>query len=294
MKDGPAAGANVVVPLWGTGRPLLLTQAYGFKGDAELGGFGVGLILRGRLAETRMVEANAFIEGLRAREGYSYPQFGAGLAYSESWFTARINGYFPLRGGDNRVAHTDRWTNRETRLDGSVVGVDWSCDSIEHRSPGLGFDAELEFRLPDPPKWIDPHLVVGYFYREADDRSAVHSGMLVRGELHLGRNWELQGEWRDDAAEIGQEYRVVLRWQTSFGGPEGAAAGGVVSSMSYMDRAMLGPVEREPWPTVTRPVSHGNFKKGPARLISGPVEEGTPPADPDDCCPSSSTPLIFE
>jgi hypothetical protein len=293
LKDGPATGANVVVPLLGRGKTRILGQGYGFKGDASLGGLGFGLILRNRLRTARMVEASAFIEGLQDREGFSYPQFGLGLAYSETWFTARINGYFPLRGGTDRPTDSARWTERERLMDGSVVGVDWSRESFEHVSPGLGFDAELEFHLPEPPRWVDRHLVLVYFYREADDLSAVLSGVLVRGELHFGENWALEGEWRDDASDIGQEYRFVVRYQKRFGGGEEVNGEQTIAGSSYMDRMMSGPVERRPWPTVTHPKHDGDARRGGARLLFAP-EHASPTPLPDDCCPSAGSPLIFE
>ena len=292
LKDGPAVKANVVVPLFGVGHSLVLTQLYGFKGDAELAGIGAGVIARYRIAAAEVLEVSAFIDGLRDREGFSYPQLGMGFAYSRAWFTARANGYLPLRGGDERTIGTHEWSSRNGNQASGWSRTEWSQELIQHESPARGFEAEIELRLPQPPRWVDPRIAAGYYYFEADDRSSVHSGLTLRGELHFGENWAVEGAWRSDASEIGQEYRFVLRYQKWFGG-EDTAVSGRSSDSQYFDHLMRGPVEREPWPTITRARRNGPERRGDSRQIQPPWKEA-PPAVPDDCCPNADGPLIFE
>ena len=290
VDGGAAFRADLVKLLAGSGTTALLGEAYLLKGEADLGGFGAGLILR-HSVPGHLLELNAFFDGLQDEHGYSYPQLGAGIAYSQSWFTARVNGYLPLRDGDDVRIRTRTWSSLEGHFNEPMRSVDWSQDEIEHRSATRGFDAEFEVQLPKPPSWIDPHLAVGYFYRAADDRSAVYSGLLVRAELHFANNWSAEAEWRNDAHGIGDEYRFLVRYQIRFGG----AAESAVPSGSWENARMYAPAERHPWPSVSRVKRDSEAKPTSSQTINSP-EEPTPasPAPADDCCPGAGSPLVFE
>ena len=293
LEDGLALGGSVTRPLANWGQTRLLAEAYGFKGDSDLGGFGGGLILRQRISKLHYVELNAFFDALQDREGFSYTQLGVGIAYAQPWFTARVNGYFPLSGGRDVKVGERTWTQTDRNFRTGVTEVDWSSDLLEHRSPGMGFDAEVEVRLPNPPRWIDPHLAVGYYYRAADDRSNVYSGALLRGELHFGEKWAVEGEWRSDAGDVGQEWRVVVRYQVQFGGRSSSPAGN--AQERWMEYQLNRPVERRPWPVISRSERKGDAERGNVRFI--PLEQGDESAGKTkaaDCCPTANDPLIFD
>jgi hypothetical protein len=289
--DGGAALQTNLVKLIASGNgTALLGEAYALKGDADLGGFGAGLIFRHQVPG-HLFELNAFFDALQDADGYSYPQLGTGIAYSQNWFTARVNGYLPLRGGNDARRDTHRWHSREVRLSEPMNSVDWSQDVIEHRSAAGGFDAEFEARLPKPPPWIDPHLAVGYFYRAADDRSAVYSGCLVRAELHFARNWSVEAEWRNDAGGIDDEYRFLIRYRIDFGSPIERVA----PSGSWESAGMYASAERHPWPAVSRTKAKSEAKRAGSHPIVSPSEAPESPAPPPaDCCPDAGSPLVFE
>lgn len=301
--DG-AVGLHLATPLFDSRSSTVLLEGYGFEGEGDLGVVGVGLVYRRAVAKHGILEASAFFEGLRSTDGFSYPQLGAGLGYSpDSWITFRANGYLPLEGKDSGNSGTERWS--ETEGSGSDRNEVYLSRKFSYeRAPMRGFDVEAEFRLPKPPRWVDPSLAVGYAFREAEDRSEVYSGVTVRGELRFAKHWVVEGEWRQDMHGVDQEWRAGVRFEILFGGPAGVDEGGAVvssgrnsepletSSWATNGRASERylPVQRFPWPTVARGVTHGKTDRQEG---SRPLSQPAPVADPDDCCPSGNSPLIF-
>ncbi len=308
VEHDAAFGMHVVRPVFHSRSAAVLVEGYGFEGEEELGLAGGGVIYRRSVSSRGTFEASAFFEGLRSTDGFSYPQLGAGIAFSpDRWVTLRANGYLPLRGKDSRHSGTDRWSETE----GSGADrreVDFSRERRSERAPMRGFDVEAELRLPEPPRWVDPRLAVGYAYREAEDLPEVHAGVTVRGELHFAKHWVVEGEWRDDMHGVEQEWRVGVRFQMLLGGAPASeghrapvAHGKNAVPMedaseredSRADERYL-PVQRFPWPTVARGSSRGSARRGGSRSLAPVQAQPQSPADPGDCCNSGKDPLIFE
>jgi hypothetical protein len=197
--------------------------------------------------------------------------------------TLLANGYLPLRGKDSRPLGSDHWSETEGR-GGSLREVDYWRDYRAERAPMRGFDLEVEFRLPDPPKWVDPRVAVGYAYRDSDERPEVYAGLVVRGELRFAKHFLAEAEWRQDAHGIDQEWRVGLRYQMLFGGPAGAD--------ETKSANLYAPVQRFPWPTVARGVSEGKAHRGETRALA-PAQPQQADPEPADCCGGYNPPLIF-
>ena len=275
--DG-AFGAHFVRPVLRRGNSNVLVEAYGYEGEERLGIVGGGLVYRRAVGSRGAFEASAFFEGLRSTDGFSYPQLGAGVAYSpDRWITLRGNGYLPLRGKDRRHGGTERWAESEGS-GADLREVHYSRKHFSERAPMRGFDVEAELRLPNPPRWVDPRLAIGYAYREAEDRPEVYAGPLVRGELHFAKHWVVEGEWRDDAHGIDQEWRIGIKFQMPLGGSADT------HSVRGDERAL--PVKRFPWPTVARGPAHGDARRGDT------FSRALVPRD--DCCESGEDPLIFD
>lgn len=285
VEQTQAFGLHVVTPIFHKSASALLVEGYGYKGETKLALAGGGLIYRRTLSDHSSFEANAFFDQLRSEDGFSYPQFGAGVSFSPTkWLTLLANGYLPLRDKESKPHGFERWREVERRGPELVVS-DYERELRAERAPMRGFDAEMEFHLPKPPRWIDPRLAIGYAYREADDRPEVYAGPLVRGELHFGKNWVAEVEWRDDAHGVGQEWRAGLKYQALFGGAPGPdEAGGD-------DRYR--PADRFPWPTVARGVTEAKGKRGGVRVIE-PGPQSPQSTDPNDCCPANTAPLTFD
>ena len=287
VENDGAFGLHIVRPILHDGTSGLLVEAYGFEGEGEFGMAGGGIVYRRATGSRGAFEASAFFEGLRSTDAFSYPQLGAGIAFSpDKWLTLRTNGYLPLRSKDRRHDATDRWIETE----GSRVKqreVSFSRDRFFERAPMRGFDVEAELRLPEPPRWLDPRLAVGYAYREAEDRPDVYAGPTVRAELHFAKHWVAEAEWRNDAHGADQEWRVGVRFQILFGGSAGKDEGR--ASERYL------PVKRFPWPTLSRGVVKGKPQRGESRSLA-PATSQQPQqrTAPVDCCPSGNDPLIFE
>lgn len=301
--DG-AIGLHLATPVFANRSSTVLLEGYGFEGESELGILGAGIVYRRAVGKRGVVETSAFFEGLRSTDGFSYPQLGAGLGYSpDTWITFRANGYLPLKGKDSRNSGTERWSETEGTGSGRYK-ESFSRKFSYERAPMRGFDVEVEFRLPKPPRWVDPVLAVGYAFREAEDRPEVYSGMTVRGELHFAKHWVIEGEWRQDMHGVNQEWRAGVRFEILFGGPAGAEERGAVVSngrnggsseeASWSTNGRAGeryqPVKRFPWPTLARGVTHGKTKQEGSYLGS---QSAPAPAKSDDCCPSGNSPLIF-
>ncbi len=308
VEHDAAFGMHIVRPIFQGRVSAVLLEAYGFEGEGELGLVGGGAIYRTDIGRRSGFEASAFFEGLRSTDGFSYPQFGAGLVFSmDRWLRLSANGYLPLRGKDRVRDGSDRFTETE----GSGAGlrdVSYSRDRFSERAPMRGFDVEAEFRLSHPPRWVDPRLAIGYAYREAEDRPEVYAGPLVRGELHFGKHWVAESEWRHDMHGADQEWRVGIRFETLFGGPKPRVERPAVASNGKNavpledaaepadDRASERylPVQRFPWPTLARGVTRGKPRRGDTRLLAPAPASAPAPADPGDCCPSGNAPLIFD
>ncbi|MHA3775300.1 inverse autotransporter beta domain-containing protein [Verrucomicrobiota bacterium sgz303538] len=288
-EDGASGGVHYVQPVIARSDFALLGEAYGYKGDSSLGVLGAGLIVRKSVHGEGILELNGFFDGLQDSDGFSYPQIGIGAAYGYRWMTVRANGYLPLRSGDERTTGRRRWTerDRDREFNRGVDVIDWSQEVVTHRSPMRGFDVEVEFRLPQPPRWVDPRLAVGYFYRVSDDNRTVYSGPTIRGELHFGEHWLAEAEWRNDASEIDQEWRVGVRWQYFLGGPGVAEK----SSGTRDLQEMYGPAERFPWPTLAHRKERRDAEAVRSRTA---VKTAQPAAQVDDCCSSGTEPLVFE
>ena len=73
-------------------------------------------------------------------------------------------------------------------------------------------------------------------------------------------------------------------------------AGAVAASdgTSYMERQMQMPVHRRPWPSVARTAMERDAEHGITRRLSPAGSFEPTPNPPDDCCPSSEEPLVFE
>jgi len=277
VEHDAAIGVHLVRPIFSTANSDVLLEGYGFEGEQRLGIIGGGLVYRTGAGSRSAWEVSAFFEGLRSTDGFAYPQIGVGAGFSpDRWITLRANGYLPLQGKDSRRIGTDR----SSRIEGSGTDrreVGFSRERFSERAPMRGFDVEAEFRLPNPPRWVDPRLAIGYAYREAKDRPEVYAGPLVRGELHFAKHWSVEGEWRDDAHGIDQEWRVGIKFQMLFGGPAGADGGR--EGERYL------PVKRFPWPTLARGTTKGKTQRGDSRTLS--------PAVPGGCCDSGEDPLIY-
>jgi hypothetical protein len=271
--DTGVGGITLVTPLVRRGEGLLLVEGFGYKGDANFGYLGGGLIARHRFAPGEVLELSGMVEGLQDRDDFSYAQAGIGVAYTRGPFTARANGYIPFSSGDERRKRSGRWTQELHHPSGTV---DWSRDTITRRSPAAGFDAEIEWGLPAGRLPISPHIAVGYFYRAGSEQEVEYSGVLVRGEIHFGQHWSLEAEWRSDADDFGQELRFAVTYQTFFG------SGGEASSPDQ--QLLYGPVERRPWPAVASRERTKTWSKDPEIRHEAA----------DDCCGSDTSPLIFD
>ena len=291
VQGDAAVGAHLATPIYTDAANTVLLEGYQFEGEGELAVLGGGIVFRRGVGQRGSVEASAFFEGLRSTDGFSYPQLGAGLGYSPNrWIAFRGNGYLPLKSKDYRKLGTQRWSE----IEGSGSDqreVSFSREYGAERAPMRGFDVEMEFRLPEPPRWVDPRLAIGYAYREADDRSEVYSGMTTRAELHFAKHWVVEGEWRQDMAGVDQEWRAGVRFQILFGGPAGRDEESSQDANNRAGERFL-PVERFPWPTLARGVSHGKTKQGDSRSLAKPASAPAS-ASSDDCCPSGNSPLIF-
>jgi hypothetical protein len=209
--DG-AFGAHFVRPVLSRGQSDVLVEAYGFEGEERLGIAGGGVVYRRALGSRGGFEVSAFFEGLRSTDGFSYPQLGAGVAYSpDRWITLRGNGYLPLRGKDRRHDGTERWAESEgSGADRREVSL--SRERFSERAPMRGFDMEAELRLPNPPRWVDPRLAIGYAYREAEDRPEVYAGRSCAESCTLpGTGWSRPNGGTTRTGR--QEWRVGVKFQ---------------------------------------------------------------------------------
>lgn len=285
QRDG-AFGLHVAAPVFDGTASTVLLEGYGFEGEGELGVIGGGVVYRRALGGRSAFEGSVFLEGLRSTDGFAYPQLGAGLGFSpDRWITLHANGYLPLRGKDSRRSGSERWS--ETEGSGAArLQTNWWREYFSERAPMRGFDVEAELRLPEPPRWIDPRVAVGYAYREAEDRPEVYAGVTVRGELHFAKHWIMETEWRNDAHGADQEWRVGVRFQMLFGGS--AEKEEARANERYL------PVQRFPWPMLARGSERGKTQRGDSRSLAPAQPPMHYAADPDDCCPSGNAPLSFE
>ena len=77
------------------------------------------------------------------------------------------------------------------------------------------WDVELEMALLDKPSFLDPSVAVGYYGIKGGGED--YSGLKVRGEVRIGEHVSLGVEWRQDAGDIGQEWRGVIRFHFPLG-----------------------------------------------------------------------------
>lgn len=304
-------------------RTIVAAQLSGAKAESKFGVFSGGIAVRRLLADTKtFVGANVFFDSLHASSGFSYSQVGFGGEVGRGRFTLRGNYYLPV--GDRRSVTTTRRTRDERTLqtgtapdgrDFTAYGHKLVTDTFEERRDAMqGWDVELEMAVFEQPRFIDPVVAVGYY--RTWDGGVDYSGMKARGEVRIGEHTTIGAEWREDAGDLGQEWRASVRFDFPIGSmpkpvmaanlPAVAAGDGktivppgsgkeVVEvapperAEAALPRGFVDPVQRTPWPSVAvrKSVRSSDPKFTTPLVIFGPV----PPLPDCDC--DSGPVLIF-
>ncbi len=307
-------------------RTIVVTQVSAMKGDEEFGIFSAGAGVRRLLGDSKtFIGANVFFDALKDTDGFSYSQIGFGGEVSRGRLTLRGNYYLPV--GNRSDAFTRQINHGAGK---TVTGVDATgrsftatatksfTETIETRREAMqGWDVELEVAIFEEPQFFDPVLALGYY--SVSDGDLDYSGLKVRGALRIGEHVTLGIEWREDAGDIGQEWRATVRFDYLLGGESAPTAAAGLPSVAAGDgktmrpleksdgkaarpldgktahpvapalpRNFFDPVRRTPWPNVAlRSTSSFSDPK-----LSQPIVIFGPSVPVDDCCDSGG-PLIF-
>jgi hypothetical protein len=310
-RDATLSGVEVDQPWLLNRRTAIVGQLYAAKGERELGVISAGLALRRSLSQNGPVAGvNAFFDGLRDVDGFSYARLGLGADLAWGQLTLRANGYLPLGHAEDRRV-TVRERHGEELENNVLTTFDSTERTIFERSGASGWDAEAEWAFVSAPKFFDPRVAVGYYELRADHPAALQSGLRARAELRVGKHLITQVEWRQDSARLGQEWRAEVRLEYAFGKTaereparrvEPANDGKAVrlldgkddapTSSDVIDPRLFEPVRRTVRPEVLSATRRTTTSHSRRTIISDPMQAPDPR---NDCgCDSDSRPLVFQ
>lgn len=190
-------GANATVGRMIGERQWLGVHAGFARGSGELGWLTLGVSWRQALSAQTWWGANVFYDFLSTEQGSDYGQFGVGLEYGWRRWTLRGNAYLPTNASLNKGDDPDGVTG--------VSGV-WR-----------GLDAEVQYALFSQPRWIDGHVAAGFFWGESPASENSAAGLKLRSLLTFGDHVYVTGEWRQNGATMGLEWRLQAGVRVEFG-----------------------------------------------------------------------------
>ena len=209
-EDQAAGGAQIDHVFYHDASTALLGEASALLGGNQFSVLSGGLAARQWLPEVKTIAgANLFYDWLQDSHGFSYSQMGLGGELIRGRYTLRANWYLPMGdrlGHKVTVSGADAASGEETGHDHVVSKQSRAMDA---------WDAELEIALLKQPKGFDPRVAVGWY--GVRGYGADYSGARIRGEVQIGQYVHAGLEWRQDAAQIQQEWRGTVRFEFPLG-----------------------------------------------------------------------------
>jgi len=226
--DGQGMGGLSGHANYGLGpRTLAFAEVSVAKGDANFAMLSAGLGLRRLLSNGQtVIGVNTFYDALEDETGFSYSQLGLGLEVSHGRWVMNANGYLPVGDRAEHSSHTRTVTQDEGHQGaGESAGNEQSryLETVDMETIAMrGWDVETGMELFKYPKFLQALLSVGYYCFW--DGGYDVDGVKIRSDVQLGRHVRVGAEWRQNGGDIGQEWRVGVRFTYLLGGVPSPAA----------------------------------------------------------------------